>query len=163
MPWIALAVLGGAAYQSNQARKEASRAREQAQAETARASQMATQQLQAQQEQAKIARERLNYEIGRGAEDRMRLEEQAKTMSEQLQAEQRKMAEEESRRMQAARRGGRRALLSQERLNPELGLGMYGDTALGAGTMVESWPRSRRSAQSSSACRRGSGKRSRST
>ena len=136
MPWIALAVLGGAAYQSNQARKEASRARQQAQAESARASQAATQQLQAQQEQARIARERLNFEIGKSAEDRTRLEEQAKSMSEQLQAEQRKMAEEESRRMQAARRGGRRALLSGEPLNPELGLGTYEEMALGAGASV---------------------------
>ncbi len=43
-------------------------------------------------------------------------------MAQELEAERRKMGSEESSRMKARIRGGKRALLSEERLAPEVGM-----------------------------------------
>ena len=135
MPWIALAVLGGSVYQANEQRRAARSAQRQAQEQVAQTYQVQQQQMAAQREQAGIARERLDYEMGKSREDRARLDAEAKKIADELEAEQRKMAKEESSRMSAARRGGRRSLLSQERLNPELGLTAYEDI-LGTGVNI---------------------------
>jgi hypothetical protein len=135
MPWLALAFLGGSAYQASEARKSARAARQQAQAQSAQTLQVQQQQIATQRQQAGIARERLDYEMSRSREDRAKLDSEAKKISDELEAEQRKMAKAESSRMSAARRGGRRALLSQERLNPELGLTSYEDI-LGTGVNI---------------------------
>lgn len=135
MPWLALAVLGGSVYQANEQRKAARSARNLAKAEAAQTYQTQQQQLAVQREQAGIARERLDYEMQKSREDRAKLDAEAKKIADELEAEQRKMAKEESSRMSALRRGGRRSLLSQERLNPELGLTAYEDI-LGTGVNI---------------------------
>jgi predicted nucleic acid-binding Zn-ribbon protein len=135
MPWLALAVLGGSVYQAQETRKAARSARNMAKSEAAQTYQTQQQQLAVQRQQANTARERLDYEMSRSREDRARLDSEAKKISDELEAEQRKMAKAESSRMSAARRGGRRALLSQERLNPELGLTSYEDI-LGTGVNI---------------------------
>jgi predicted nucleic acid-binding Zn-ribbon protein len=136
MPWISLAILGGSIYSADVARKESKKARAQAEQQSAAASEMAGKQLSIQQEQARTARERLDFEISRSASDRARLETETKKMAEDLEAQQRKLAQEESARMSAARRGGRRSLLSQERLTPELGVSGYDQINLGAGVSM---------------------------
>lgn len=135
MPWIALAVLGGSAYQASEARKTARAARQQAQTQAAQTFQVQQQQIAAQREQAGIARQRLDYDMAKSREDRARLDSQAKKIADELEAEQRKLAAQESSRMSAMRRGGRRSLISQERLNPELGLTAYEDM-LGTGVNI---------------------------
>lgn len=135
MPWIAGAILLGSAYQAKEARKAAKGAQQLARQEAAQTAQVAQQQLVAQQKQAAIARERLDFEMERSREDRAKLDAEAKRMADEMEAEQRKLAAQESSRMNAARRGGRRSLLSEARLNPELGLTAYGDM-LGMGTNI---------------------------
>ena len=132
MPFIALAILGGTLYQANQQRQAANAARD----EASRASSIAAQQMQAQvaaqQQQADIARRTLDVQIARNAEEKSRLEAEAKKAADEIDAERRKMGEAEAARLKSLRRSGSRSLLSDARLNPELGLG--GDNAmLGAG------------------------------
>jgi membrane protein involved in colicin uptake len=132
MPFIALAILGGTLYQANQQRQAANAARD----EASRASSIAAQQMQAQvaaqQQQADIARRTLDVQIARNAEEKSRLEAEAKKAADEIDAERRKMGEAEAARLKSLRRSGSRSLLSEARLNPELGLG--GDNAmLGAG------------------------------
>jgi hypothetical protein len=86
-------------------------------------------QVAAQQEQARVARQRLEADTARAAEERSRFEQErakleadAKKRAEELEGARRESAMRESSRMTAARRGGRRMLLSQARLSPELGL-----------------------------------------
>lgn len=126
--------LGGSIYTADQARKQAGKARSEARAQTAAMSVQAAKQLSVQQEQAKIARERLNFEIGQSSESRSRVEQETARTAQQLEEQQRIMAEEESNRMRQLRRGGFRSLLSQERVNPEAGLGSFGSSTLGSGT-----------------------------
>jgi membrane protein involved in colicin uptake len=132
MPFIALAILGGTLYQANQQRQAANAARD----EASRASSIAAQQMQAQvaaqQQQADIARRTLDVQIAKNAEEKSRLEAEAKKAADEIDAERRKMGEAEAARLKSLRRSGSRSLLSDARLNPELGLG--GDNAmLGAG------------------------------
>lgn len=135
MPWLALAFLGGSAYQASEARKSARSAQRQAQQQASQTFEIQQQQMATQRQQAGIARERLDFEMTRSREDRAKLDSQAKKIADELEAEQRKMAKEESSRMSAMRRGGRRSLLSQERLTPELGLTAYEDM-LGTGVNI---------------------------
>jgi uncharacterized protein HemX len=129
--------LAGSVYTAEQARKQAGAARSQAQRQAAAASEQASKQLAIQQRQAKIARERLNFEIGQSSENRARVEQEAQRTAQQLEEQQREMAEEESKRMRQLRRGGYRSLLSQERVNPEAGLGEFGSQTLGTGTNLQ--------------------------
>ena len=137
MPFIALAVLGASIYTANRQSAAASAARADAQRQATAASQQAQQQIAAQREQATVARDRLSFEIGRTAEDRARVESEAQRMAQELETQQRQFAEEEANRMRQMRRGGMRSLLSQERLNPELGLGAYDAQTFGAGTSLQ--------------------------
>jgi hypothetical protein len=74
----------------------------------------------------------LDVQIARNAEEKSRLEAEAKKAADEIDAERRKMGEAEAARLKSLRRSGYRSLLSDARLNPELGLG--GDNAmLGAG------------------------------
>lgn len=132
MPFIAIAILGATAYQANQQRQASNRARD----EAARANQVAAQQMEAQiaaqRQQADIARQTLDVQMARNAEEKARLETEAKKASDAIDAERRKLGEQEAARLKSMRRSGPRSLLSDARLNPELGLG--GDGAmLGAG------------------------------
>ena len=137
MPFIALAVLGASIYTANRQSAAASAARRDAQTQATQAASMAKSQLAEQRRQSQIAQERLGFEIGRAAEDRARVQEEAQRMAQQLEDEQRRFAEEEATRMQQMRRGGMRALLSQERLSPEMGLGSYEGGTFGAGVGLQ--------------------------
>jgi membrane protein involved in colicin uptake len=132
MPFIALAILGGTLYQANQQRQAANAARDEASRANAIAAQQMQAQVAAQQQQADIARRTLDVQIARNAEEKSRLEAEAKKAADEIDAERRKMGEAEAARLKSLRRSGSRSLLSDARLNPELGLG--GDNAmLGAG------------------------------
>jgi hypothetical protein len=133
MPFIALAVLGASYYTAQQQRSAANQAREEAGRQNAIAAQQMDAQIKAQQAQADVARQRLATDIAKNAEEKARLESEAKSAADTLDAERRRLGEQEAARMQSLRRGGGRSLLSTSRLNPELGLG--GDMSmLGAGT-----------------------------
>jgi hypothetical protein len=127
--WISAAMLAGSVYQADQARKSAKEARLAAERETGIAQRQADEQIKLQQEQTNIAKERLSAETARYAEQKGAMEAEASRIAKQLEDERRRMGEEESSKMRARIRGGRRALLSDERLAPELGM-------LGAGTGI---------------------------
>ena len=120
--WIAAAILAGSTYQANEARKSARKAREVATQEAAAAQTAADAQLLEQQKQTSIAKERLSAETARYAEQKSAMEKEAVRIAGQLEEERRMMGQEESSKMRARIRGGRRALLSEERLNPEMGV-----------------------------------------
>jgi len=134
--WTALATLAVGALAVNESRKarrqaqrQADAARKQAAEEAAAVQQQLEAQADAQRQQAEIARQRAEEESARFAAEKAKLEEEAKKRQEELEAAQREMGERESARLRASRRSGRRSLLSQARLSPELGLGGTG-TAL---------------------------------
>jgi flagellar biosynthesis GTPase FlhF len=108
------------------AERESQAARAQAATESAAAVSAMESQAAAQREQAVVARQRLEAETARAAEEKLKLEEEAKRRTEELEAAQREMSERESSRLRASRRSGRRSLLSQQRLSPELGLNSGG-------------------------------------
>jgi hypothetical protein len=86
---------------------------------------MADAQLLEQQKQTSIAKERLSAETSRYAEQKGAMEAEAMRIAKELEDERRRMGQEESAKMKARARGGQRALLSEQRLTPELGtLGM---------------------------------------
>jgi DNA anti-recombination protein RmuC len=137
MPFIALATLGVGIYTANRQAAAASAARADANRQATAASQQAEKQIAAQREAANTARDRLSFEINQSAADRARVEGEAQKMATDLETQQRQYAEEEAKRMTQMRRGGMRALLSQERLNPELGLGSYDASTFGAGMSLQ--------------------------
>lgn len=147
MPFIAIATLiaaGASIYGTTRQEAAASAARKDAAKQARQAAEMADRQIAAQREQANIARQqsetarqRLQFEIGRAAEDKARVESEATKMAQDLEAQQRKYAEDEANRMRQLRRGGVRSLLSQERLAPELGLGNYDTGTFGAGVSLQ--------------------------
>jgi hypothetical protein len=108
------------------AKQESQAARAQAATESAAAVSAMESQAAAQREQAAVARQRLEAETAKFAEERAKLEAEAKRRSDELEAAQREMGERESSRLRASRRSGRRSLLSQARLSPELGLNSGG-------------------------------------
>lgn len=120
--WISMAILGGSAYQADRARKSANEARRMAQTESAAAQKMADAQLLEQQKQTSIAKERLSAETSRYAEQKGSMEAEAMRIAKELEDERRRMGQEESAKMKARARGGQRALLSEQRLSPELGV-----------------------------------------
>lgn len=162
MALVALAILAGAAYTANEARKsrvqaeqqqKQALAQQQADAEAMRtriAEQSAVfgRQAGALEEQAKIAKDQLataqsalsqnvkSYETGLSQYQQARLEMEKKAQEAQaaIDEQRRKAAEQEATQLRARTRGGRRMLLSQERLNPELGLS---SETLGTGLMIQ--------------------------
>jgi biopolymer transport protein ExbB/TolQ len=95
------------------------------------------QQIAAQKEQAAVARERLTAETAKYAQEKASLEAEAKRTADTLEAERRKLGEEESARLRARVRTGRRALLSDVRIAPEMGiLGTEQSSTLGASTTI---------------------------
>jgi len=127
--WIASAVLAGSVYQADKARQAANEARRMAQTEAAAAQKSADAQLLEQQKQTSIAKERLSAETARYAEQKGAMEAEAARVAKDLEDERRRMGQEESSKMRARARGGQRALLSSQRLTPELGM-------LGAGVEI---------------------------
>lgn len=135
MPFIALAILGGSLYTANQQRKAASQAKDQAAQQNAQAAAQMERQIAAQKAQADVARATLDNSIAQSAGQKAKLEAEAKAASDTMDAERRKMGEAEAARIKSLRRSGSRSLLSDSRLNPELGLSNPSDM-LGMGTSV---------------------------
>jgi hypothetical protein len=127
MPFlIAGAILLGSAYQANQARQANRAAREQQAI-----------QLQQQERDAAAMREEINRQTTAYGQQAAALQTQAETKAREVQAaadeERRKAAAAEASALKARTRGGRRSLLSQERLTPELGVTT---PQLGSGMML---------------------------
>lgn len=135
MPFIALAVLGGTIYQAQQQRNAATQARDQASRQNAQAAAQMEQQISAQKAQADVARATLDNSIAQSAGQKAKLEMEAKAASDSMDAERRKLGEAEAARLKSLRRSGSRSLLSDSRLNPELGLTNQNDM-LGMGTAI---------------------------
>lgn len=150
MPIIALAIVAGAAYTASEARKarrdaelqqqqalqQQSKDAEAMRARIAEQSQIYSRTAGALEEQARIAKDQLavaqeslsqnvkSYETGLSQYEQARLEMEQKARETQaaIDEQRRKAAETEATQLRARTRGGRRMLLSQERLNPELGI-----------------------------------------
>ena len=135
MPFVALAILGTSMYQAQQQRKAASQARDDASRANAQAASQMEQQISAQRAQADVARATLDNSIAKSAGEKARLETEAKAASDSMDAERRKLGEAEAARLKSLRRSGSRSLLSDSRLNPELGLTNQNDM-LGMGTSI---------------------------
>lgn len=135
MPFIALAVLGASLYSAQQQRKAASQAKDQAAQQNAQAAAQMEKQIAAQRAQADVARATLDNSIAQSAQQKAKLEAEAQAASDSLDAERRKLGEAEAARLKSLRRSGSRSLLSDSRLNPELGL-MNGSDTLGSGVSV---------------------------
>jgi hypothetical protein len=129
-------VVGG--YQASEARKSRKEAQQQTQAQLAQQVQDAAamrQQVSAQTaaftsqgasmaQQAQTAREQFELQRTQYTENKLSMEQQAKKIQEEAESERRKAAAAESSALKARTRGGRRSLLSGERMDAELGLGM---------------------------------------
>lgn len=138
IPWIALAVLGTGAYQgyeARKARKEAEKQQKALLAQQIRDSEAMRGQIAAQTaemskqgasmaQQAQTAREVFEQQKKEYGENKLAMEQQAKEIQASADEERRKAAAYEASTLKARTRGGRRSLLSQQRMDAELGLGM---------------------------------------
>jgi hypothetical protein len=117
-----------AGLQAAAAQREATAAAEQANQEQAllQRQQVAAQQAQVEQARAALEEQGLRYEA-----ERAEAASRAKEMQDKMDAERRQLGERDASRMRAARRSGARSMLSDSRLNPELGLGASGSATLG--------------------------------
>jgi hypothetical protein len=148
MPLIALAIVGGSIYtagESRRARRSAERNQEKAlmqqqsdaeamRAELAKQTTEYAKQGASLEQQAKLARDQFNAAQLQYGENKAAMETKAKEVQAAAEEERRKAAASEASALKARTRGGRRSLLSQERMDSELGLGM---TTLGSGMMVQ--------------------------
>lgn len=148
MVWIAAAIIGGSLYQANEskkARRSAERNQEkallqqQADAEAMR-TEMSRQTAEyakqgaSLEQQAKVAREQFDTAQLQYKENKAAMETKAKEVQAASEEERRKAAAAEASALKARTRGGRRSLLSKERMDSELGIGM---TTLGSGMTVQ--------------------------
>jgi hypothetical protein len=148
MPLIALAVLFGTGYTANESRKarrsaernqEKALLQQQADAEAMR-TEMSRQTAEyakqgaSLEQQANVARQQFDTAQTQYKENKAAMETKAKEVQTAAEEERRKAAASEASALKARTRGGRRSLLSQERMDSELGLGM---TTLGSGMMVQ--------------------------
>ena len=136
IPWVALAVLGGSVYQgieARNARKSAERqqtrelAQQQADAmamrnELSRQTAEYAKQGASLEQQAQMARQQFESQQLQYQENKLSMEQKSKEVQAAADEERRKAAASEASALRARTRGGRRALLSQERLTPELGI-----------------------------------------
>lgn len=145
--WVAAAVVGSSLYTANEAsnaRKAAEReqrkalAAQEAQAaamrgEVAKQTAEYSKQSAALQQQANLAKEQFAASQAQYAESKLAMDAKAREVQAAADEERRKSAMQEASALRARTRGGRRSLLSQERMTPELGV-----TAgqLGTGMMV---------------------------
>ncbi|MFZ9960631.1 MAG: hypothetical protein ACO3GP_09580, partial [Candidatus Limnocylindrus sp.] len=136
IPWLALAFLGGSVLQANEARKarkaaseqqiaslkqqalDAEKMREAIDAQTAAYAKTGAS-LESQAETARMAFEASQAQY---QENKLAMERQAAEVQKMAEEERRKAAASEQSALRARTRGGRRSLLSQERLTPELGV-----------------------------------------
>lgn len=136
MGWIAAALLATAASQAiegRKARRQASAQQiEQLQQQAADAEKM-REAVAAQtaayaktgaslEEQARVARQAFEASQAQYQENKIAMQRQAADVQKAAEEERRKAAAAESTALRARTRGGRRSLLSQERLTPELGV-----------------------------------------
>jgi len=145
--FIAGAIILGSVYQADQARKARKDAeRQQAQALQQQAADAAAmrqqiteqnriygQQAASLQQQADMAKQQFEQSSLQYKENKLSMEKKAQEVQAAADEERRKAAAQEASALKARTRGGRRALLSQERLDPELGIT---SPQLGTGMMV---------------------------
>ena len=74
------------------------------------------------QQQAEVAKQQFSQSQLQYQENKLAMEKQARTVQEAADEERRKAAAADASALKARTRGGRRSLLSQERLTPELGI-----------------------------------------
>ncbi len=148
MPLIAAAIIGGSLYQANEARRsrksaedQQTRALMQQQADAAAMrAELAKQTLEyskqgaSLEQQAKLAKQQFETAQLQYGENKASMEAKAKEVQAAAEEERRKAAASEASALKARTRGGRRSLLSQERMDSELGIG---STTLGSGMMVQ--------------------------
>jgi hypothetical protein len=145
--WVAAAIIGTSLYSSNEARKARGEAeKQQRQALAAQETQAAAmrgevakqtaeyaKQSASLQQQANLAKEQFAASQSQYAESKLAMDAKAREVQASVDEERRKAAAQEASALKARTRGGRRSLLSQERINPELGIGAG---QLGTGMMV---------------------------
>ena len=148
MPLIALSILVGSGYQASESRKSrkaAERNQEKALLQQQKDAELMRSELAKQtteyakqgaslEQQAKLARDQFNAAQLQYGENKASMEAKAKEVQEAAEEERRKAAASEASALKARTRGGRRSLLSKERMDSELGLGM---TTLGSGMTVQ--------------------------
>lgn len=145
--YVAGAIIFSAAYTANEARKSRESAEDQArqalaqqQADAARmqtelANQTAAyrQQAASLESQATIAKQQFDAQQLKYKEDKLAMDQKAAEVQAAADEERRKAAAGEASALRARTRGGRRSLLSDQRMDSELGLGM----SLGGGTGLQ--------------------------
>lgn len=134
IPFIQAAATAKMAIDADRARREANAARDaqlaqQRQANAQIEAQMA-EQTKAQQMAAEAAKSQLQAQQAQYAEQKAQADTTAKQMADQLATERQQSAEREASRIRARVRGGRRSLLSDTRLTPEVGM-LGGSSNLG--------------------------------
>ena len=136
--WIAGSILVVGGYQASEARKsrkDAERQQREMLAQQIKDSDAMRGQISAQtaqmarqgssmEQQAQTAREQFETQKTQYAENKLAMEKQAKEVQAAADEERRKAAAYEASTLKARTRGGRRSLLSAERMDAELGLGM---------------------------------------
>jgi hypothetical protein len=136
MPWIAAAVLLSTAYTSNQARKSRQQAENDQRTMLAQqASDQAAMRLElgkqtaeyakqgaSLEQQAQTARQQFETTQANYATNKLDMERKAKEVQAAADEERRKAAAAEASALRARTRGGRRSLLSGERMDAELGV-----------------------------------------
>jgi len=145
--WTAAAIVGTGVYSASEARKARTSAeKEQRRALAAQETQAAamrgevalqtaefSKQSASLQQQANLAKEQFAASQTQYAENKLAMDAKAKQVQDAADEERRKSAAQEASALKARTRGGRRSLLSQERINPELGISAG---QLGTGMMV---------------------------
>ena len=145
MPWIAAAVFASGVYTSVQARKsrneaaaQQQRALEQQAADAANMREQIARQTEAYnaqatslQQQAETARQQFELSSQTYKDNKLAMENKAKEVQAAADEERRKAAASQASALRARTRGGRRSLLSGERMDAELGLGMNLGTGSG--------------------------------
>ena len=145
--WTAAAIVGTGVYTANEARNaRLSAEKEQRKALAAQEVQAAamrgevakqtaefSKQSASLQQQANLAKEQFAASQSQYAENKLAMDSKAKQVQDAADEERRKSAMQEASALKARTRGGRRSLLSQERMNPELGISAG---QLGTGMMV---------------------------
>lgn len=148
MPLIALAIVGSSYYTANEARRARKGAEDQQRQalmqqqsdalamrnELAKQTAEYAKQGASLEEQAKLAKQQFETAQLQYGENKASMEAKAKEVQAAAEEERRKAAASEASALKARTRGGRRSLLSQERMDSELGIG---STTLGSGMMVQ--------------------------
>lgn len=117
---------------ADEARAQQDQALQQARADAAAMQEQVARQTAAQEQAAQAAREQLAAQQRQYEEEKASMAKKAAELAAKQEADRRDMAERESARLKARIRGGRRMLLSDARLTPELGV-LGGQASLAGG------------------------------